>query len=169
MRTHGATESIDSMWETFWQYIAANISITMTAATAFRQFFISRTSNRHHFRQDTFTDSSWSSKSMSWFRSVFIHPIWRSRMRSTDANPEDSDPISSGQQGSEIGGVAYELRQPIPRGVMTGVRSYIEREGDPKPPGIRVTETVDIVHTDHDSISSSRTDQRPRPAISVLT
>ena len=42
MHTGRTVKSIDSVWGTYWQFIAANIALTMTAVTAFRTFFVSR-------------------------------------------------------------------------------------------------------------------------------
>lgn len=36
---------VDSTWETYWQFISAEIGLTMTAATAFRTFYVSQISS----------------------------------------------------------------------------------------------------------------------------
>ena len=117
MHTGRTIKSIDSIWGTYWQYVAANIALTMTAATAFRTFFVSRATNNHHhqIRDGESENSSWYIKGRNMIRSVFATSFRRSK-RST---------CTSDQSSSNFEDVPRELRQAIPSATMTGIRTYI--------------------------------------------
>lgn len=119
IHTGRSIKSIDSVWETYWQFIAANIALTMTAATAFRTFFVSRNAeDRGHRSPDHGSREIWYSKGRRLLRSVFSTRLWYS-WRSKDSRRVPDD------QGSAWDSAPLELRPNIPRATLTGMRTFI--------------------------------------------
>ncbi|KAL9593464.1 MAG: hypothetical protein Q9219_007542, partial [cf. Caloplaca sp. 3 TL-2023] len=124
IHTGRTVESIDSIWETYWQFIAANIALTMTAATAFRTFFVSRGGGGDHRpaqapgadSADTFYSQS--RKLLSHLLSAIL-PSRRSK----------GCPSASSGDGASSGDMPIELRQQIPRATLTGMRTFIGGQG----------------------------------------
>ena len=124
IRTGHAIKSIDSVWATYWQFVAANIAVTMTAATAFRTFFVSRSGDDQRHAQgvpDGVFKETWYSKSLSLLRSAFSTRLWHS-WRSKNFQ-RDSGERNSGQDDAPL-----ELTHRIPRATLTGMRTFIDRQ-----------------------------------------
>jgi len=117
MHTGRTVKSIDSVWGTYWQFIAADIALTMTAVTAFRAFFVSRGAEdrcRLQGVQDCGSKDTLYSKGQRFIRSVFSTRLWYS-WRSKDS-PRRRDDRSSSWDNAPL-----ELRQQIPRATLTGM------------------------------------------------
>lgn len=113
-------KSIDSIWGTYWQYVAANIALMMTAATAFRTFFISGVNNREAPALQS--KETWYIKSRKFIRYKLTPRSWRSK-RSPE-NTGDGDKASWNRP--------YELHFQAPRATMTGIRTFIHGQGRTK-------------------------------------
>ena len=111
-------KSLDSVWEIYWQFIAANVAITMTAATAFRTFFVSRVKDKRP--QSPRSKDSWYTKSKRLLWSAFSLRSWRSQPQADH----------SGSGGNSDG--PLELENQIPQGTMTGIRTFINGHGRTK-------------------------------------
>ncbi|KAH7418055.1 hypothetical protein BKA64DRAFT_716848 [Cadophora sp. MPI-SDFR-AT-0126] len=57
---HG--NSIDSVWETYWQVISAEVGLIMTSATAFRTFFVARSAARQRQRDQNRVRHDWTAR-----------------------------------------------------------------------------------------------------------
>ncbi|PVH84950.1 hypothetical protein DL98DRAFT_608996 [Cadophora sp. DSE1049] len=57
---HG--NSIDSVWETYWQVISAEVGLIMTSATAFRTFFVARSAAQQRHRDLNSPRHDWASR-----------------------------------------------------------------------------------------------------------
>ncbi len=110
-------KAIDPVWETYWQFIAANLALTMTAATAFRTFFISRAQARRPLSR--LSNDTWYSKSKELIRSAFHPRTWRSKPRANMSVSGDAN-VSAGPA---------RLEHRVPRGTMTGIRTLISGQG----------------------------------------
>ncbi|MCJ1270048.1 hypothetical protein MMC22_009942 [Lobaria immixta] len=115
IHTGRQVKSIDSVWETYWQFIAANIALTMTAATAFRTFFVSRVKEQEP--QVVGPKDMWYTKGRRLLRSAFTSRSWRSKSKSN----------SFGLVGNAD--LPISLSHKIPRATMTGVRTFIIGQG----------------------------------------
>ncbi|KAI9705086.1 MAG: hypothetical protein M1836_006869 [Candelina mexicana] len=124
IRTGHTMKSIDSVWETYWQFIAADIAVTMTAATAFRAFFVKRGGDdRLHAQgvQDDVASETWYGKSWRLLRSIFSTRSWQSR-RSEDY------PRNPRERRDKWDDSPFKLREQIPRATMTGIRTFIGKQ-----------------------------------------
>lgn len=110
----GAVESIDTIWEVYWQNVAANIALTMTAATAFRTFFVAKVKERSP--RSPQSKSEWYLKGRRLIRSALSPRSWRFK---PSAN------ISSDSGDARV----PEINQAVPRGTMTGVMTFINGQG----------------------------------------
>lgn len=116
VRTSSSNSSLDSAWQTYWQFITANLALTMTAATAFRTFFVSR----HHAKPDGKLKSheSWFTGRWRLLKLVLSPWSWSSKsggMKMPD-NPDDR--------------TLEELPYIEERATMTGMRTFINNQGD---------------------------------------
>jgi len=113
--------NIDSVWETFWQMMSAEVGLIMTSITAFRAFFVARNNEPHHHRQGS-DPKRWSSRSKQLLRRLIAPSSWRSRH--TSETP-------GGDSGKAAGRRAGGMRHlpSIPRGTMTGIRTFIDGQG----------------------------------------
>lgn len=108
--------SVDVLWEVYWQYVEASVAIIMASLTAFRSFFVVRSSRVQQAHRAT----SYSTH-LALVKRIFTPRTWRKS--------------SAEQQGFELSdGKLHELpKQPlpdIPRPVMTGMHTFIQgREG----------------------------------------
>lgn len=121
IRTGRTIKSIDSIWETYWQFIAANLALIMTAATAFRTFFIAKSKDRGA-QVPKSGYSSWYIKGRRLLRSALIPRSWQSR--------RSKDQYSSGDISHADVPVVFAAR--IPHGTMTGIRTFIHSAGRKK-------------------------------------
>lgn len=114
-------KSMDFVWATYWQFIAAEIALTMTAATAFRALFVSRSAVEHRHApgvQDHSSKESLYGRSQRLLRSVFSTRFW-------DFLRSRGPPQRLGDGNSDWNGAPVELRQHIPRATLTGMRTFI--------------------------------------------
>ncbi|KAL8860684.1 MAG: hypothetical protein Q9178_003037 [Gyalolechia marmorata] len=123
IRTGRVINSIDSVWETYWQFVAAEIALTMTAATAFRTIFVSRgAEGRRVARAAPELDQKgiWYTKSRKFLHSILSTRLWYSwRSRKSSGTRDD--------RHGDWEGTAMGLRQEVPRATMTGMRTFIDR------------------------------------------
>lgn len=107
---------IDATWETYWQYLSAEVGLLLSTAAAFRSFFVTRARRR--------------AKNGS-------RPIWysnllerlRSALRSIrKSSQEVRKQLNSSHETNELGVELQELPQ-IPRPTMTGIRTLILATG----------------------------------------
>lgn len=115
VRASASDSSLDTVWQTYWQFITADIALTMTAATAFRTFFTSRHQNRVAGGPQP-TDS-W--RGRSWRVLKFTLNPWSWRAKSSALQISDE---SSNQH--------MELARIEERATMTGMRTVIDHQGD---------------------------------------
>ena len=110
-------KTVDAVWETYWQYIAASIGLTMTSVSAFRSLFIS---HQVGHKRDQWTNDFkycrllYTSAKRALKRS-FKFQSWRSKTDSSKASNEKKRP--SFDSDLELG--------RIERGTITGLRTYI--------------------------------------------
>ncbi|CAF9924998.1 hypothetical protein IMSHALPRED_006347 [Imshaugia aleurites] len=115
VRTSSSDSSLDTAWQTYWQYITANIALTMTAATAFRTFYISRHQDRPAQRQE----SNKLRLTRIWRFFIFVLRPWSWRGKSIAL--QDSE--DSSNRGMELPWIEE-------RATMTGMRTFINRQGE---------------------------------------
>ncbi|KAL9030669.1 MAG: hypothetical protein Q9196_001235 [Gyalolechia fulgens] len=117
--------SIDSVWETYWQYIAANIALSMTAATAFRTVFITWNADPHRAadRPGVRSNETLYAKSQKLYRFVIstILPFRRFKKSAGDSGARRG---SGGWNDNPV-----ELRPQFPRATLTGMRTFIGQQG----------------------------------------
>ena len=125
IHTGRTVKSIDSVWETYWQFVAANVALTMTAATAFRAFFVTRAQADHgrlHDSPEQGSANKWFLKGGRLLHSIFSARPWRSwRSKTLSRTSDDSS--------RKWHGYPLKLRNKIPRGTLTGMDSFIDRQG----------------------------------------
>ena len=140
IHTGRTVKSIDSVWETYWQFIAANIALTMTAATAFRTFFVSRSAeDRRHIKEvgSGVSGESWYNRGQRLLRSIFSTRLWRSRR--SKRSRQTLDGSYGGWDNAPM-----ELRQHIPRATLTGMRTFINgRDMSYRERESRIMQTLD--------------------------
>lgn len=95
---------------TYWQFVAANIAIMMTAATALRTFFISGVGSRE-------SPSPESKEARKFVRQTLIPHSWLSKRSA--GNPGDGSNWNR------------PFKHPLqaPRAMMTGIRTFIHGQG----------------------------------------
>lgn len=113
VRTSSNNSSLDTVWQTYWQFITADIALTMTAATAFRTFFTSR-----HDKEELRSDSSRSWLGQRWraFQVVLSPRSWRKKSNAQEAVEGTPTP-------------RIELPLVEERATMTGMRTFIDNQG----------------------------------------
>lgn len=97
---------IDSVWEVYWCIVGAEVGLIMTAATAFRSIFVARASERAQ-REDK--------KEWEWYyqkKKPFQRVLPFMGQKSTSFSDSDTEKTS-----------------PVPRGTMTGLRTFISHLG----------------------------------------
>ncbi|KAI9676948.1 MAG: hypothetical protein M1817_006787 [Caeruleum heppii] len=104
LRNH---DVIDVVWETYWQFLSAEVGLILTAMTAFRSLFVV---NRK--------DWTWYSKSKKFLKGAVSPRSWRSKNTSE----------SSGEAWPSRDEGLRDLPD-IPAATMTGLRSFIDGRG----------------------------------------
>ena len=123
IRTGRVIDSTDSVWETYWQFIAAEIALTMTAATAFRTMFVSRAAEgRRVARAAPELDQKgfWYTKSQKLLHSILSTRSWYSWTSRKSSGTRDD-------RHGDWEGKPMTLRQEVPRATLTGMRTFIDR------------------------------------------
>ena len=118
VRTSSRDQSLDTAWQTYWQFITADIAIAMTAATAFRAFFVSRQHDR--VARGESATPFWLGKSWRYLKFKLGHLSWRTKSSEAQFADDTSD-----------------QRMVLPRikerATMTGIRTFINHLGvDPE-------------------------------------
>ncbi|MCJ1384837.1 hypothetical protein MMC17_007955 [Xylographa soralifera] len=107
---------IDSVWETYWIIIGAEVGLILAACTAFRMLFVH---NNEKLQQSPRGGWQWYTKSKRLLRRTFTPRTWR-----TKSTGGSSDRSSGEQNHANMA----DLPQ-IPHGTMTGVRTFINGRG----------------------------------------
>lgn len=118
-------DKIDPVWALYWQYMTAEIGIIMAALTAFRQFFVARSNEKGQQSLELF--QHWGSRSKQLIRRILTPSTWQTKTMSG---------ISTGKGD---GDQSYNL-PPVPRGTMTGIRTFINGHGRSKMGTSRISE-----------------------------
>ena len=115
VRTSSSDSSLDTIWQTYWQFITADIALIMTAATAFRAFFISKHEDRA--AQGHKAKEFWLIRSLRWLKMVLSSSSRRTKT-SVVLDPEN------------LPDHHMELPQIEERATMTGIRTFINHQGE---------------------------------------
>lgn len=130
IKTGRSFDSIDSIWETYWQFAAANLAIIMTAATAFRTFFVTR-ATKERVPEPAGLKKSWYTKGRRLLLSAFSLASRRSKPKAD---------ISGDDRNSND---AMELNYPIPRGTITAIRTIINGSSRTKVENSQIMHSMD--------------------------
>lgn len=106
---------LDSVWETFYTLVPAEIGLTLVAVTAFRTLFVAKSGNRHV--QDTITTFHWYDSG----RSAALR-LYSRITRRTSKKDHGSIEIPETNGGF--------FRNDIPRAKLTGVQTFIDQHGN---------------------------------------
>ncbi|MCJ1387790.1 hypothetical protein MMC18_000633 [Xylographa bjoerkii] len=107
---------VDSVWETYWIIIGAEVGLILTASTAFRMLFVH---NNERLQQSPRGGWQWYTRSKRLLRRTFTPRTWR-----TKSTGGSSDRSSGERNYNDVADLP-----PIPRGTMTGVRTFINGRG----------------------------------------
>ena len=105
-------EKFDPVRSIFWLYMAADVALTMTAATAFRAIFVSRVQGK--LPKSSTHKSVWHLVGGGLLRSAFVPRPWRSKSKSDTSEP---------------GGNSHPLPNHFPHGTMIGIGTFINGRG----------------------------------------
>jgi hypothetical protein len=105
------------VWETYFIVLAAEVGLSLVAITAFRALYVSKAKNRH--LHDTIKSFNWYKKG----RSVILRIV----SKTTGNNAYGG----SGSTEIDDRGKAH-LKHDIPRGTITGMRTFIDENGKTK-------------------------------------
>lgn len=110
-------DTVDAVWETYWQYVAASIGLTMTSVSAFRTLFISHQvgPKRAEWTQDFKYCWLLYTSVKRALKRAFTFESWRSKTASSKASSDKGRP--SFDSDLELGS--------IERGNITGLRTFI--------------------------------------------
>ena len=125
----------------------------MTAVTAFSRFFISRAQAEH---SPPPLEETWYTKIKKLFRFAFCPRIWRYKRQADIPGPGDVDRSTR----------PWKLEHQIPRGTMTGVRTFISEHGKTKRPLSLVMHN--LVEEDHEDLYPLRYLSTDREEIQAL-
>lgn len=114
VRTSSSNASLDTVWQTYWQFITADVALTMTAATAFRTFFVSRHQERAARGQKS--KPSWLGGCWQLCKTVLNRRSWRTKSSGFPNSDESRTP-------------RMELPRIEERATMTGIRTFINHQG----------------------------------------
>jgi hypothetical protein len=106
---------LDSVWETYFMVIPAEIGLALVAVTAFRALYISRSKSRP--TPTAITSFGWYDKGKS--------VVWKLITKTTGKTP--SAESGSLQNDMRVNGW---IGNDIPHGTMTGMRTFIKGNGD---------------------------------------
>lgn len=112
-------ERLDTVWEIFWHTMSAEVGLIMTSLAAFRTLFVARGNNEERGPPRYSSERSWSFRSRQLLRRFFFPSTWRSK---------STGQSSSGRNEQESRSEKKHL-PPIPRGILTGVRTFIDGRG----------------------------------------
>ena len=124
VRTSSNNSSLDTVWQTYWQFITADIALTMTAATAFRTFFTSR-----HDKEEHRSESSGSWLGQRW--RAFKKEEWCTGSRGGHFYSYSTDRATFGRRASYNDWYANFHRQPR-KGLKNKTHDFIQELLDGK-------------------------------------
>lgn len=124
---------IDATWELYMQYLAAEVGLILTSFTAFRQFFVARARVG-----DDSAETGWKTRVGSLWRRLLGGKSWGSETGETTGESGESG--GSGKKGEKKAG--REELPGVPRGTMTGIRSWIDRHGRTRMMDSQATQTT---------------------------
>ena len=94
--------NFDTIWETYWLILAAEVGIMLTSIAAFRAFFVSRSNrNRDRGSQPLGARMQWCHQEKRYLKDRFSFSLWRSNSRvqelsrGYEANEDDELPMSN--------------------------------------------------------------------------
>jgi hypothetical protein len=102
---------VDTIWETYWTLISAEVGVFMAAGTAFRTFFVTRSRSKSYKPQENLK---------YFFPASFAAKFGRKR----------ADPFGDSLDDTNSRG---RLPRNIPRAHMTGMRTFIDEQGEIQP------------------------------------
>ena len=143
--------TVDAVWETYWQYVAASIGLTMTSVSAFRTLFISHQvgPKRAEWTQDfKYCRLLYTSVKRALKRS-FTFESWRSKTAFSKASSDKDRP--SFDSDPELGS--------IERGTITGLRTFIREYHSTPLSTSQVMQSGTIEEPDEDEETKSRSDR----------
>lgn len=105
---------LDYIWETFFIVIAAEIGLVLVAVTAFRALYVSQKKERSH---ETITTFRWYNKGKS--------ALFKILGTSDKSRSYDTDNMEAKKEGN-----GAFINGQIPRGTMTGARTFMDRHGN---------------------------------------
>ncbi|KAF2710376.1 hypothetical protein K504DRAFT_476355 [Pleomassaria siparia CBS 279.74] len=120
--------AVDSIWETYWTLISAEVGVFLAAATAFRTFFVTRNNSKAYTPRQ---------ESKRFFAPSFVAKFQRKKK-------SDLDETLDTQQG-------YGLPN-VPRGQITGMRTFIDRQGKSQHTQTTSMSSTVYDHTDGDLV-----------------
>jgi hypothetical protein len=112
-------DKIDTVWETYWLILSAEVGIIMTAMVAFRALFVSR--RKDQVVQSAGGRMNWYYRSKRLLKQKLSLGNWRSK------SGEHSSGAYEAHQNNR--NVPNDALPNIPRAYMTGVRTFIEGRG----------------------------------------
>ena len=108
--------NFDTIWETYWLILAAEVGIVLTSVAAFRAFFVYR-SNRNHDRamQPPRASMQWYHQEKRYLKQKFSFSLWQSNSRVQES--------SRGNEANEDDELPLSNLADIPRAHITGFRT----------------------------------------------
>lgn len=143
--------TVDAVWETYWQYVAASIGLTMTSVSAFRTLFISHQvgPKRAEWTQDfKYCRMLYISVKRALQR-AFTFESWRSKTAFSKASSDKNAP--SFDSDLELGS--------IERGNITGLRTFIREYHSTPLSASQVMQSGTIEEPNEDEETGSRSDR----------
>ncbi|KAJ4347927.1 uncharacterized protein N0V89_009299 [Didymosphaeria variabile] len=123
---------LDSIWETYFIVIAAEIGLSLVAVSAFRALYVSKSKDRHVNK--TITSFRWYNKGHA--------AVWNIITKTTGKTTS----VEMQKRGDGF------LKDDIPHGTMTGMRTFIDANGR-----TRIYDTMDEERSmDYSSVSEQR-------------
>lgn len=110
-----SAQSIDVLWEIYWQYIEAAVAVVMASLTAFRSLFIIRGSGGGEHHPDARSYSG-----LTLLRKIFSIRTWRR------SSKEQGMQVLSNEELPEH---CDSSLPEIPGALMTGIRTFIRGAG----------------------------------------
>jgi hypothetical protein len=102
---------LDAVWETYFIAIGPPIGLSLVAVSAFRALYVSKNKERRIHR--TITSFGWYNQGRT--------AIWRVVTRTTGRAPQTGPETHNKHNGP--------LKNDIPNGTMTGLRTFIDANG----------------------------------------
>jgi hypothetical protein len=110
-----SAQSIDVLWEIYWQYIEAAVAVIMASLTAFRSLFITRGSGGGGHHADARSYSG-----LKLLRKIFSIQTWRRSSKEQGVHVLSDEELPAHRDPS---------LPEIPGALMTGIRTFIRGAG----------------------------------------